>query len=51
MFFENSIGGKGYHSMRNIEFLPPSEVVAQCHSEEPFGHAQDKLRDEESAFA
>jgi hypothetical protein len=21
-----------------------------CHSEEPFGHAQDKLRDEESAF-
>ena len=50
MFFENSIGGEGYHSRCNIEFLPPSEVVSQCHSEEPFGHAQDKLRDEESAF-
>jgi hypothetical protein len=23
--------------------------LSQCHSEEPFGHAQDKLRDEESA--
>jgi hypothetical protein len=24
--------------------------ILVCHSEEPFGHAQDKLRDEESAF-
>ena len=23
-------------------------ILLQCHSEEPFGHAQDKLRDEES---
>ena len=28
--------------------VPP---VSQCHSEEPFGFAQDKLRDEESAFS
>jgi hypothetical protein len=25
------------------------ETLSQCHSEEPFGRAQDKLRDEESA--
>jgi hypothetical protein len=29
---------------------PASEVVSQCHSEESFGHAQDKFRDEESPF-
>ena len=26
------------------------KTVSQCHSEEPFDDAQDKLRDEESAF-
>jgi hypothetical protein len=31
-------------------YLPRSEIVLQCHSEKPFGHAQDKFRDEESAF-
>jgi hypothetical protein len=29
---------------------PYETFTLVCHSEEPFGHAQDKLRDEESAF-
>ena len=29
---------------------PRDETVSECHSEEPFGDSQDKLRDEESAF-
>ena len=30
--------------------LPRREAVSQCHSGESFGRAQDKFRDEESAF-
>ncbi|MGH8525981.1 MAG: hypothetical protein ACREXY_17795 [Gammaproteobacteria bacterium] len=40
--------------MKNAVAPPPSSpalrLCRNCHSEEPFGHAQDKFRDEESAF-
>ena len=38
------------YELTGAQSVPYETFTLVCHSEEPFGHAQDKLRDEESAF-